>query len=223
MPRCSRPTPSRRRTPTTPRPPICRPRPNAETARINLNYTRITAPITGRIGASTVTEGALVTASQATALATISTLDPIYVDIDQSSAELLALQARRPGRARSAAGGADVTLKLDDGSDYAQNGKLQFTDVTVDPTTGAVRLRAIFPNPDGLAAAGHVCPRHGQSKASIRMASWCRSRASATTPRASPPRWWWTTRTSRACACSRPAAPWAATGRCWTASSPATS
>ena len=71
---------------------------NADAARINLNYTRITAPITGRISASTVTEGALVTAQQATALATMSTLDPIYVDVDQSSTELLALQARHPGR-----------------------------------------------------------------------------------------------------------------------------
>ena len=91
----------------------------AETARINLNYTRITAPISGRIGASSVTEGALVTANQTTALATISTLDPIYVDIDQSSSELLALQARRPGRADRPPACADVTLKLDDGSDLS--------------------------------------------------------------------------------------------------------
>ena len=73
---------------------------NADTARINLNYTRITAPISGRIGASTVTEGALVTAQQATALATISTLDPIYVDMDQSSAELVALRRAVSGRRR---------------------------------------------------------------------------------------------------------------------------
>jgi RND family efflux transporter MFP subunit len=124
-----------------------------DTARINLNYTRITAPISGRIGASSVTEGALVTAQQATALATISTLDPIYVDIDQSSAELLTL--RRALAAGQINGGtADVTLKLDDGSDYSQHGKLQFTDVTVDQSTGAVRLRAIFPNPDGLLLPG---------------------------------------------------------------------
>ena len=125
----------------------------ADTARINLNYTHIEAPITGRIGASSVTEGALVTASQANALATISTLDPIYVDIDQSSSELIALK-RAAQAGQIGAGGADVTLKLDDGSDYAQKGKLQFTDVTVDPTTGSVRLRAIFPNPDGLLLPG---------------------------------------------------------------------
>ena len=125
----------------------------ADTARINLNYTRIAAPISGRIGASSVTEGALVTASQTTALATISTLDPIYVDIDQSSSELLALK-RSLQAGQIGAGGVDVAMKLDDGSDYDQKGKLQFTDVTVDPTTGAVRLRAIFPNPDGLLLPG---------------------------------------------------------------------
>jgi membrane fusion protein (multidrug efflux system) len=125
----------------------------AETARINLANTRITAPITGRIGASSVTEGALVTADQTTALSTISTLDPIYVDIDQSSAELIALK-RAVQSKQISAGGAEVTLKLDDGSAYPQTGKLQFTDVTVDQTTGAVRLRAIFPNPDGLLLPG---------------------------------------------------------------------
>jgi membrane fusion protein (multidrug efflux system) len=129
---------------------------NADTARINLNYTRITAPIGGRISASTVTEGALVTAQQATALATISTLDPIYVDVDQSSAELVALrravQAGAVNQSRALI--AKVALKLDDGSTYPLEGKLQFTDVTVDPSTGAVRLRAIFPNPDGLLLPG---------------------------------------------------------------------
>ncbi len=125
----------------------------ADTARINLNYTHIAAPISGRNGASSVTEGALVTANQTNALATISTLDPIYVDIDQASSELLAL--RRASQAgQIGAGGADVTLKLDDGSDYPLKGKLQFTDVTVDQSTGAVRLRALFPNPDGLLLPG---------------------------------------------------------------------
>jgi membrane fusion protein (multidrug efflux system) len=129
---------------------------NADAARINLNYTRITSPISGRIGASTVTEGALVQAQQATALTTVSTLDPIYVDVDQSSAELVALKrAVQAGSVNS--GGpltAEVTLKLDDGSTYPLKGKLQFTDVTVDPSTGAVQLRAIFPNPDGLLLPG---------------------------------------------------------------------
>jgi membrane fusion protein (multidrug efflux system) len=127
-----------------------------ETARINLAYTRITAPIPGRIGASTVTIGALVTANQANSMATISTLDPIYVDIDQSSSELLALE-RSAQRGQIDRGGplsAEVTLTLDDGSVYPLKGKLQFTDVTVDPTTGTVRLRAIFPNPDGFLLPG---------------------------------------------------------------------
>jgi membrane fusion protein (multidrug efflux system) len=129
---------------------------NAQAARINLNWTRIVSPITGRIGASTVTEGALVSAQQATALTTVSTLDPIYVDVDQSSAELVALKrALQAGNLNT--GGdlsAEVSLKLDDGSTYPLKGKLQFTDVTVDPSTGAVRLRAIFPNPDGLLLPG---------------------------------------------------------------------
>ena len=129
---------------------------NADSARINLNYTRILSPITGRIGASTVTEGALVTAQQATALTTVSTLDPIYVDVNQSSAELVALKrAIQAGNANS--GGpltAEVSLKLDDGSTYPLKGRLQFTDVTVDPATGAVQLRAIFPNPENLLLPG---------------------------------------------------------------------
>ena len=129
---------------------------NADSARINLNYTRILSPITGRIGASTVTEGALVTAQQATALTTVSTLDPIYVDVNQSSAELVALKrAIQEGNANS--GGAltaEVSLKLDDGSIYPLKGRLQFTDVTVDPATGAVQLRAIFPNPENLLLPG---------------------------------------------------------------------
>lgn len=128
----------------------------ADSARINLNYTRITAPISGRISASTVTEGALVTAQQATALATVSTLDPIYVDVDQSSAELVALRRAISAGTVHQNGPlvAKVTLKLDDGSTYPLEGKLQFTDVTVDPSTGAVRLRALFPNPDGLLLPG---------------------------------------------------------------------
>ncbi|HVW74503.1 MAG TPA: efflux RND transporter periplasmic adaptor subunit [Rhizomicrobium sp.] len=129
---------------------------SADSARINLGWTTIRSPISGRIGASTVTQGALVSAQQTTALTTVSTLDPIYVDVDQSSAELVAL--KRMVEAGSVHTGgpltARVSLKLDDGSTYAHEGKLQFTDVTVDPTTGAVQLRAIFPNPEGLLLPG---------------------------------------------------------------------
>jgi len=129
---------------------------NTEAARINLAYTHIVASIPGRIGASSVTEGALVTAGQATSLATISTLDPIYVDIDQSSSELLALErAAQKGQInRDGPLSAEVTLTLDDGSVYPLKGKLQFTDVTVDPTTGTVRLRALFPNPNNFLLPG---------------------------------------------------------------------
>jgi membrane fusion protein (multidrug efflux system) len=127
---------------------------NADAARINLNYTRIVSPISGRIGASTVTVGALVTAQQATALTTVSTLDPIYVDVDQSSAELVALKRAVQAGHVSQDGTAEVTLKLDDGSVYPVKGKLQFTDVTVDPATGAVRLRALFPNSNDILLPG---------------------------------------------------------------------
>ena len=128
----------------------------AEAARINLGYTRVTAPISGRIGASAVTVGALVAASQATALSTIQKLDPIYVDVTQSADDELRLRREiEAGQvSRGAPGGLAVRLKLSDGSDYAREGRLQFTDVTVDQTTGAVTLRAVFPNPDGLLLPG---------------------------------------------------------------------
>ena len=129
---------------------------NVEAAQINLGYTKVIASITGRIGASAVTEGALVTANQTTPLATIQTLDPIYVDINQSSAELLGLerQAQKGQVDRNAPLAARVTLTLDDGSIYPLDGKLQFTDVTVNQSTGTVLLRALFPNPNGLLLPG---------------------------------------------------------------------
>lgn len=123
------------------------------TARINLDYTRVTAPISGRIGRSSVTAGALVTASQADALATIQALDTVYVDVTQSSAELLRLRRDlAAGRLTGGSNGdqATVRLKLEDGSDYGMTGKLQFSDVTVDEQTSAVTLRAVFPNPNKL-------------------------------------------------------------------------
>lgn len=127
-----------------------------QTARINLGYTKVTAPITGRSGISNVTEGALVTANQTSALTTIQTLDPIYVDIAQSSTQMLALKRAiaHGDLTASAPRTADVTLRLEDGSRYPYKGTLQFTDVTVDPTTGTVTLRALFPNPHGLLLPG---------------------------------------------------------------------
>jgi membrane fusion protein, multidrug efflux system len=128
---------------------------NVETARINLGYTRITAPIGGRIGRSAVTAGALLTADQTTALATIQTLDPIYVDITQSSSEVLSLKlAVQHGNVNQEPPDAPATLTLDNGAQYTQPGRLQFSEVTVDPATGAVTLRAIFPNPTGLLLPG---------------------------------------------------------------------
>jgi membrane fusion protein (multidrug efflux system) len=124
-----------------------------DAARINLDYTTIRAPISGTISRSIVTPGALVTASQTDALATIQTLDPIYVDIQQSSSELLALRkAMMSGGAVPAE--APVTLKLEDGTAYAGTGRLEFAEVTVDPSTGSVLLRARFPNPTGFLLPG---------------------------------------------------------------------
>jgi len=119
-----------------------------DTARINLEYTRVAAPISGRISRSAVTPGALVTASQANALTTVQQLDPIYVDVTQSSEELLRLKREMEGGSlKKSNGQARVTLKLADGSTYAQEGRLQFADASVDPGTGNVTLRALFPNP----------------------------------------------------------------------------
>jgi membrane fusion protein (multidrug efflux system) len=127
-----------------------------ETARIQLVYTRVLAPIGGRIGRSSVTEGALVSAGQSTPLATIQQLDPIYVDVPQPSAMLLRLQREFASGQLKKAGEqqAEVHLQLEDGSDYASAGTLQFAEVTVEPSTGSVTLRAIFPNGDGLLLPG---------------------------------------------------------------------
>ena len=120
-----------------------------QTAKINLGYTHVYSPLAGRIGKSSVTVGALVTADQSTALATVQQLDPIYVDVTRSSRELLELQNQLASGAIKAAGenAARVRLTLEDGSEYPQEGKLQFSDVAVDTSTGSVTLRAIFRNP----------------------------------------------------------------------------
>ncbi|EPB9494535.1 TPA: efflux RND transporter periplasmic adaptor subunit [Pseudomonas aeruginosa] len=127
-----------------------------ESARIDLGYTRITAPISGRVGRSSVTQGALLTANQVNALATIQQLDPIYVDIVQPSAALLQLREDlASGRLKSTGEGqAEIRLALENGKDYAHPGKLQFSEVSVDESTGAVTLRAVFPNPDGVLLPG---------------------------------------------------------------------
>jgi membrane fusion protein (multidrug efflux system) len=119
-----------------------------DSARINLAYTRVFAPISGRTGRSSVTEGALVAANQTTALVVIQQLDPIYVDVTQASTVLLRLQREFADGLLKKVGAsqAEARLILEDNSPYPQPGKLQFTEVTVDPGTGSVSLRAIFPN-----------------------------------------------------------------------------
>ncbi|WP_334184629.1 efflux RND transporter periplasmic adaptor subunit [Novosphingobium sp.] len=127
-----------------------------QTAEIDLRRTRVSAPISGRIGRSIYTVGALVSASQTNALTTIQRLDPIYVDLTQSSADLIRLrkQLLSGELSRDGSGNATVRLLLEDGSIYDQTGTLQFSDVTVDQTTGSVTLRALFPNPQGLLLPG---------------------------------------------------------------------
>jgi membrane fusion protein (multidrug efflux system) len=152
-----------------------------ESARINLGYTTVTAPVNGRIGRSEVTEGAYVQAAQATRLAVVQQLDPVYVDVTRSSAELIALRRNlESGKLQSAgASAAQVTLLAEDGKEYGQPGTLQFADVTVDPSTGSVALRALFPNPrgellpgmyvrarltEGVSAQGLLVPQTGVSR-----------------------------------------------------------
>ncbi|OZI44951.1 efflux transporter periplasmic adaptor subunit [Bordetella genomosp. 5] len=153
-----------------------------ETARINLVYTKVLSPIDGIIGRSAVTEGALVTANQTNAIAQVQQIDPIYVDVTQSSVQLLRLKsAMASGLLQQGSNGqeARVTLTLEDGTKYAQEGKLQFSEVTVDPGTGSVTLRAEFPNPDrqllpgmfvrarlaqGVAAEGLLVPQRGVTR-----------------------------------------------------------
>jgi membrane fusion protein (multidrug efflux system) len=123
-------------------------------AGVVLGYARITSPISGRIGKSSVTQGALVTANQAAALATVQQLDPVYVDLTQSAAELLEL--RRALAAGTLTGTRDlpVSILLEDGSEYDVAGKLAFSDVTVDPTTGSFALRVVVPNPRNVLLPG---------------------------------------------------------------------
>ncbi len=131
-------------------------RATVETARINLGYTKIVSPITGRTGPSTVTDGAIVTAYQPVALTSVQQLDPIYVDVPQSTADLLRLERRlADGRLAEDKNTQNVVQLLEeDGTPYQQSGTLQFRDISVDRTTGAVTLRMVFPNPDGILLPG---------------------------------------------------------------------
>jgi membrane fusion protein (multidrug efflux system) len=121
---------------------------NRDTAKITLDRTKITASISGRIGKSTITPGALVTASQATALTTIQQLDPIYVDLDQSTSEMARLRAElQSGKLKQPGGGVQIELVLENGNIYDQKGKFGFTDSSVNENTGSVSTRAVFANP----------------------------------------------------------------------------
>jgi len=127
-----------------------------DTAQINLGYTDVVSPVSGRVGISQVTPGAYVQASQATLMSTVQQLDPVYVDLTQSSLEGLKLrQDVQSGRLKtSGPGAAKVSLILEDGKTYSEAGKLQFSDVTVDQTTGSVTIRAVFPNPGRVLLPG---------------------------------------------------------------------
>ncbi|MFN1128212.1 efflux RND transporter periplasmic adaptor subunit [Lelliottia nimipressuralis] len=122
-----------------------------ETARINLAYTKVSSPINGRIGKSSVTEGALVTNGQASALATVQQLDPIYVDVTQSSNDFMQL---KQSSLQKGDGTSSVQLLMENGQPYAEKGTLQFSDVTVDESTGSITLRAVFPNPKHMLLPG---------------------------------------------------------------------
>jgi membrane fusion protein (multidrug efflux system) len=152
-----------------------------DAAKINLGYTQVRAPISGRIGKSSVTDGALVTAYQPTALATIQQLDPIYVDVTQASAELLRLKRNMATGQLSVDGknGKKVRIVLEDGTSYPLEGLLQFRDITVDPATGSYTLRIVVPNPkhlllpgmfvravvqEGIAAQAILVPQQGVSR-----------------------------------------------------------
>lgn len=125
-----------------------------QNARILLDYAKITAPIAGRIGRSTVTRGALVTANQPAALATVRQFDPIYVDVTQSASELLKLRREVEAGRMSSVEDVPVTILLDDGTPYAHSGRLTFADLNVDPATGSFLLRIQVPNPDELLLPG---------------------------------------------------------------------
>lgn len=143
-------------------------RASTETARIDLGYTSITAPISGRIGRSSVTQGALLTANQADALATVHQLDPIYVDIVQPSSAILKLREDlASGHLKSMGEGqVEVALKLENGKQYGHPGTLKFSEVSVDEGTSAVTLRAVFPNPDGVLMPGMFV--HANLQAGVR-------------------------------------------------------
>ncbi|MFP6848020.1 MAG: efflux RND transporter periplasmic adaptor subunit [Pseudomonas sp.] len=142
-----------------------------QSAQINLRYTKVLSPLTGRIGRSAVTEGALVSNGQSDAMAVIQQLDPIFVDVTQSSVELLNLRRElESGRLQKADNNsAKVKLTLEDGSQYKLDGTMEFSEVSVDETTGSVTLRAVFPNPDHTLLPGMFV--HAQLQSGVNAAA----------------------------------------------------
>ncbi len=159
-----------------------------DTAKLNLGYATVTSPISGRAGLAQVTEGALVgQGGDATLLATVQQIDPIYLTFTQSSTEVMRLQEALKAVKLAAASdtAAKVTLVTEDGRVYAQTGKLYFSDLTVDQTTGSITLRAIFPNAERTLLPACTCA-HGWSRRSTSKPSRCRNRpcrAARTAPR----------------------------------------
>ena len=197
-----KPMPSANRTTTMPLPRQLQARAAVETARINLVYTRVLSPISGRIGRSPVTEGALVTANQTAALATVQQLDPIYVDVTQPSTVLLRLKRELAAGELCRRGGkqAQVRLMLEDGSVYQPPGQAGVRrSARSTQTTGSVTLRALFPNPGQVAAARHVRARADRGGACARLPCWCRSWPSPTTRKANRRRWSWDRTTRSSC------------------------
>ena len=179
-------------------------------AQIDLARTMIRAPISGRIGRSISTTGALVQSGQENALTTIQRLDPIYVDIQQSSSDLLRLREQTlAGQVSNDR--APVRLMLETGSTYPEVGTLSFADVTVDPATGSQTIRAVFPNPQRLLLPG-MFVRGRLAQASGPPQSWCRSARSAATNVAARRCWSWARRTCPSSVSSRPIAPSATIG-----------
>ncbi|MEI2624923.1 MAG: efflux RND transporter periplasmic adaptor subunit [Giesbergeria sp.] len=193
MPSASRnmPTPWRRK--SRPRPMSPQARRPVQTGRINLNYASVTAPISGRIGRALVTEGALVGQGEATQLAVIQQIDPVYVNFTQSAGEVMKLRrALADGQLQRAGGSeaASVRLVLEDGSEYARPGKLLFSDLTVDASTGQITLRAEVPNPKGDLLPG-LYVRVRLEQAQVANAITAAPAGGDTYPAGRPRSWWW--------------------------------
>lgn len=190
-----------------------------DTARTRLGFATVTAPIAGRIGRALFTPGALVTSGQANPLARIQQVDPMNVDITQSSNEYLALRrAIADGGVQATT--AAVRLRLSDGSEYPLPGTLEFADIDVQQETGSITLRARFPNPAGQLLPGmYVRAQVGRARSGRRC--WCRSLRWTAARRARRRCGWWMRAARRSCACSVPHGRLATSGWCWMASWPA--